>query len=331
MQTTESTLQLSYEDALELFLKTDPNYGGGLANHGPMAVEALVNMGMAHQIGPFVDYYRPRLEDAREHVPPAPIDWREWLRPTLAPLVAAAANRAGHGLLRVAHAVRAIERADASGSVALVHRQELATAVEYWRTGGPGLRGPEVLTGSLTPRRWVQTLGRLRPVERSDGLLTQTLETASARSGFVALVAWLAPAADPIANFDALGALAAGAFARNRGLGAFALLHGTTVSAMASVLVPSLDAASVRRLEAAVAGFVAAAVIGFDEPEETMSEPAVADTPSAAELAEAAGASKEDHTIKFVDACIAIATRSGDNSILRAAARQVVQPYGGGF
>src|SRR5690349_10709825 len=64
------------EAALERLAKTGPEYHGGLANHGPMAAEALVVMDRPDAVVPWVDYYRKRLY---EH--PAgtrPIDPRSW-------------------------------------------------------------------------------------------------------------------------------------------------------------------------------------------------------------------------------------------------------------
>jgi hypothetical protein len=72
-QTT--TTNLTYDEALEIFLGTDASYAGGLSNHGPMATEALVSMGIESWIGPFVSAYRTRLEPPHDEIEPAPLDW----------------------------------------------------------------------------------------------------------------------------------------------------------------------------------------------------------------------------------------------------------------
>ena len=135
---------MTYDEALEQFLATKGTFGGGLSNHGPMASEALDHMGATEWIGRFVSDYHPRLE-ARTPPTPRGGDWRQLLAEHLPDLVAAAAAGAGHCLLRTAHAVRGIERAESDGHVSTVRIDELRTALVRWRAGGP------VRQGRLTP------------------------------------------------------------------------------------------------------------------------------------------------------------------------------------
>jgi hypothetical protein len=322
MEPTSTTM--TYDDALKTFLAADANYGGGLANHGPMAAEALVSMGQAEAIGAFVAAYEPRLESSRRQVAPAPApdDWRSWLQPQLTTLVPMAGNLAGHGLLRVAHAVRGLERAETSGGVSVVQRRELTAAVDYWRDGGAGVPSPKQLDGDSTADQWLAMLGRLDPEQRSDGLLTVTLAAAAETEGFRVGMAALARSPDPASTLDVLAVTAALAFERNNASSAFALLHGVTVSSMARVLLVHLDDAGARELEAIVAGFDDGEHIADDDDGESIE---LLDT---AALAEQAAATREDHTIKFVDACLQVTARTGDPRPLRAACRQIVQPYG---
>ena len=58
------------DDALTVFAATAPRYGPlGLANHGPMAAEALAHLGRHDAIAGWVEQYRVRLDEA-----PAPAD-----------------------------------------------------------------------------------------------------------------------------------------------------------------------------------------------------------------------------------------------------------------
>ena len=323
---------MTYLDALAVFVTTDTAYDGGLSNHGPMAAEALVSMGAEQWIGPFVDDYRTRLEPPTATPEPVPGVWREWLHVQLPGAVPMAANLAGHGLLRVAHAVRGIERVEtaAPGSdLAPVQRFELTIALDYWTHGGPGLDGVQQVDGILDADTWAAGLPRLRPEERSDGFLTNTLETAAATHGFASAVATLAPGENHGATLDALALVAADSFCYNTGLAAFALLHGTTVPTMARVLLPHLDESDRDGLVAAVAGFVAAAIIGFDGPRVTTAAPTTGlDVSDLAGLADAAGATLEDHTIKFADACLGLSARTGSSAQLAALHRQITNPYG---
>jgi len=322
-QTT--TTNLTYDEALEIFLGTDASYAGGLSNHGPMATEALVSMGIEPWIGPFVSAYRTRLEPPHDEIEPAPLDWATWLRAELPALVGTTATLAGHGLLRVAHAVRGLERE--TGEASLIRRRELGAAVHYWRSGGRGLGGPERLDGHQAPDEWSDHLGRLPADQRRAGNLMGTLHRAASTDGFPERIRGLEPAPTPGETLDALATAAAGAYLRNTGLAAFTLLHGTTVSAMARQLLPHLDEVDGHRLEAAVATFVGAALIGFDEGVDDPVEgaTALADTVT---LASRAGASLDDHTIKFADACLGVASRTGSTVPLLALSRQIEAPYG---
>ena len=51
------------DEALELLEDTGPEFGGGLANHGPMASEALIELGRADAVIPWVERYKSRLQD----------------------------------------------------------------------------------------------------------------------------------------------------------------------------------------------------------------------------------------------------------------------------
>src|SRR5262245_48074495 len=124
------------EDALELLAPTGPEYAGRLANHGPMAAEALVELARPDAVVPWVEMYKKRLRDHPGGTRPIdPKSWREalgendrvgdwivffrreveekpwkaaltdWI-PRLSPGVVAAAF---HGAIRTAHSVRNLE------------------------------------------------------------------------------------------------------------------------------------------------------------------------------------------------------------------------------
>lgn len=68
------------DDSLSRLAVTGPEYAGGLSNHGPMGVEAMVRLGRAERAGRWLDDYLKDLDDA-----PAPAtritddNWREAL------------------------------------------------------------------------------------------------------------------------------------------------------------------------------------------------------------------------------------------------------------
>lgn len=141
------------DEALERFQQTGLEYFGGLANHGTMASEALVRLGHAALIEALIDVYAPRLPalEVGEAIPAEGWDaalgdvsrlpdwvatfdretrerpWRKvlgsWVEKLLPGLFAGAA----HGVLRVAHAVRALDEAETAPRV-----RELGLGLAYW-------------------------------------------------------------------------------------------------------------------------------------------------------------------------------------------------------
>ena len=68
------------DDALEIVHRTGPEFGPGLSNHAPMGAEAMVAMGRADAVVPWVEEYLPQLRPAPESVRPVSReDWREAL------------------------------------------------------------------------------------------------------------------------------------------------------------------------------------------------------------------------------------------------------------
>lgn len=276
-------------------------------------------MGAAEWIGPFVTAYRPRLEP-RTPPPTRGGDWHRLLDEFLPDLVSAAAAEAGHCLLRVAHAVRGLERAEADGDVPAVRVDELRVALTRWRAAR-GLPAPDSLTGDRPVGEWSDALAPLATFEPQPGLLTASLALAADQPGFVDLVASLRPSDRPEDTLDQLALRALDGYLANEDfLSRFTLLHGVTVSTMARVLVAHLDEPGRRRLEAAVASFVAAAAVAFDRRLDTSDAPP---RPIQPDIAGRAGATLDDHTIKSTDACLSLAERTGSDLPLHAAELQI--------
>ncbi len=144
-------------DALDRLRATGPEFGGFLANHGPMAAEALTRIGGSEAVPGWVDRYLPRLDrapgvvrgisdqDWPEHLGQVQLfgDWTAYLRrqaaetswpellrrwwPRLLPGMAASAT---HGVIRTAHAVRSLSAAGPVPDPLLV--DELAQGLAFW-------------------------------------------------------------------------------------------------------------------------------------------------------------------------------------------------------
>ena len=142
------------DEALRILEDAGTEFHNGFSNHGPMVAEVLGVLGYPHLIVPWVEGYRDKLGPPKS--PSRPISEREperalgdfsrvgdWIEfynqelqgqtwqavvadwaPRLLPGIAGAAT---HGLIRAAHAVRALEAQE----TALRH-DELARGLGYW-------------------------------------------------------------------------------------------------------------------------------------------------------------------------------------------------------
>ena len=144
----------AYDEALQRFHSTGPEYDGYLSNHGPMVVEALARLDRSSTIHAWTDAYLRRLDAVPRGINPiGSDDWRaalgdagrsaDWIAyfreraheqswedllarwwPRLLPGIAAGAT---HGVIRVGHAVRALRTVDTEP-----RRLELLHALAYW-------------------------------------------------------------------------------------------------------------------------------------------------------------------------------------------------------
>ncbi len=310
----DSSANEIYDNELQRLIGFGTEYGGALSSHGPMALDALASLGLPEAFGPYVTEVSKKLEPT-DDVYSDPGDWQALLRSELPGVVHKAGSQAGHGLLRVAHAARALGRHESQ-----IRRRELAAAFTYWPQG-IALKSPEALAGTLELDELLTQLPRLDPEKRPDGLLVYALRAAMEVPGAFDLLAATHPADDLPVAFDQLALAACAAQMRNTGLNSFALLHGVTVSMIASELLPFLDEADQRRLESAVVGFVVAAVVAYDDnvvsPEVAAIEPGTEQTILDG-LAQLAITSLDDHDIKFADACTRLYHRTGSTLPIQA-------------
>ncbi|WP_163567752.1 questin oxidase family protein [Fodinicola feengrottensis] len=143
------------DEALDRLSATGPEFRGGLSNHGPMVVEALVRLGCDDDVEHWVDGYLPQLDERPR--PAARIteegwrdalgdyrrvgDWQayfvdqltsapwrdvvaQWW-PRLLPGMIAGAT---HGVIRTSQAIRGL----ADDAASPYRRTELATGLAYW-------------------------------------------------------------------------------------------------------------------------------------------------------------------------------------------------------
>jgi hypothetical protein len=340
---TEAPATGALDDALTVFAATAPEYGSlGFSNHGPMAAEALANLGREDDIPGWVERYRDRLGEApppgrplaeqewpsalgqRERFP----DWQSLFERELADrpvsavvsewvprLLPGAVGAATHGLIRSGHGLRALAAADTPP-----RRLEVATGLAYWAAVYTELPGPPLLIGRQGVADALADLPYLpedapREVLISD-MVSHVFDIADE---FEQGVASLGGGGGTVDLLDKLASGGALAYLRNAdGGGAIGLLHSVTSPLACELLLPWLA----NEDRAAALGYVWQAVaalhVGYDVDRQT---PVPARSAmSTEELVELAVASGDEHAIKLTEAALRSFERCGEPSLLWAAA-----------
>jgi hypothetical protein len=316
------------DEALELLAGSGPEFSFGklrLSNHGPMAAEALIALGRDGEVIPWVERYKRRLEGAPE--PGKPIaggDWREALGDLrrvadwtvffdhelaeapwpqvldtwtlrLAPGIVAAAT---HGVIRTAHAVRALSE---QGTPARLH--ELAEGLAYWAATYMLLPGaPSPSNGGLLPSRALPQVETLAPDEqRPGGPITDFLRKLDGVPAFASTIDLVDVSTDTF--LSDLTETFAGVYLANADNGhVIGLIHAVTGPSAVRLLAPHLSPATrdgaLRYAWQAAAGLYAAMA---QRPGPHAVAPPDDDAPSLIDRAVATG---DEHAIKFTEACL---------------------------
>jgi hypothetical protein len=314
------------DPALERFARTGPEYGGGLANHGPMAAEALVALGRSDAVARWVEGYASRLgppPSARDPIPatgweaalgrrervgdwalffrrelaeaPWPHVLRLWV-PRLAPGFVAVAT---HGAIRTGHAARALGVRETPPRL-----HELAEGLAYWAANFTRLPESDTIEGTSRPSEAIVSLELLPASERrSGGFITARLAGLSDFAPFKEVAGRVALRGDPSSFFSDLTETFARVYLENATPGKIiTFVHSVTGPSAARLLLPYSDAAGAMALmryawQAAAALYVAMG----DRPREPLREALPRD---AATLADRAVANGDEHAIKLTEACL---------------------------
>ena len=316
------------DDALERFQGRGFEYAGGLTNHGPMAVEALVELGHPALIPGFVDAYEPRLPplESGNWIAPAHRmaargrverlgDWRvtfereleegHWsdlVRREARTMIAGLFSGGTHGLLRVAHALRALERDETP-----IRRRELAFGLAYWAGSYQELPG---VPGRCAEPGWgpVEMLTRVEPISPADRVPGFFTEGVKALDSHARCVEAVEKVDLEIPSLDAfVGQLcrsAARLYLRSPGA-RVAYVHAVTAPSALRLLLPYLEPETARRaagyaLQAATALHAISSCESWEEPDAEVRK--LAEDP--AEIRYRAACSLEEHAIKFSEACL---------------------------
>ena len=319
------------EDALQLLAETGPEYHGGLANHGPMAAEALVTLGRFDAVVPWVTRYRKRLDAHPAGTRPIGEDWREALgvrgrvadwsaffgrevearpwrevvstwAPRLAPGMIAAAF---HGVIRTAHAARSLAVQETPA-----RRRELAEGLAYWAANyhplPEGRTGAGAGSGMASGRRPSQALAGVPAVPAADqvarGNIVDRLLPVERFAPFAAAADLADASGDASAFLSDLTETFAGVFLASVPPGSLiTFVHAVTGPSAVRLLLPHLDpAARAAALRYAWQG-AAALHSGFSGKAPTGRE---GEVPKRDDLIDRAIATGDEHAIKLTEACL---------------------------
>ena len=317
----------TFDEALERLRGTGSQVVGSAApNHGPMAAEALVALGRDDVVVAWADRYRRQLDAMPP--PSSPVaardwaqalgaidrfgDWVAFFRAQLAEapwrvvfeewitrLLPATPSAGGHGLIRTAHALRAL--ADAETALRI---EELGVALAYWAAYYRRLPGTPRLAGTLDLGDALRRIplflsGQARPGMPREVYLrvmqAHGREFSKAVDG----------AADPESVEDALSSLTevgARLYLANASRQPLVMLHTVTVPAALRLLLPHLPAGLHKTALAYVWQNVAAtaAAYGDERPPEHDSWP----PQEQSAIVDRSVATDDPHALKFAEACI---------------------------
>jgi hypothetical protein len=332
------------DDLLERFAATGPEFNAGLSNHGPMGAEALIRLGRADAALTWAEWYAERLTEhpaARHRI--AQDEWREALGDVgragdwiaffdrtvreepwqqaldrwVARLGAGLMAGATHGMLRTAHAVRTL-----SNGVTDARLHELAEGLGYWAARYQTLPGEAGPSGLMTVADAVASMPLSDAAHRPRGLIFEAVKRLDAGE--------FAPVINRVeidGEAEFIGSITR-TFARqylaNASHAPIAFVHGVTAPSALRILAPHLSRAT---LEAAMryAWQACAAIYA------TYSTVAPGDVPQVPDevefdrddLIDRAVAARDEHAIKFTEACLREHGVSGDGAFI-VAARDVV-------
>jgi len=321
-----SIMQNNLDEALECLRGTSTEVtGGGDPNHGPMAAEALVVLGRNEIVANWADRYRRKLDVMPAATDPISFntwrealgqigriaDWSAFFREQLADapwrtvfadwigrLMKGAISAGQHGLIRTAHAIRALEDEESSLRV-----EELGVALAYWAAYYRELPGVPRFAGDLN---FEDALGQIPRVQRGlsgRGMPRELiLKVINSQTEFNAAVD---RAIEPGSVNHALSSLTeAGARLYLSGAGRYplVLLHTVTGPAALRLLLPHLPTHMHKMALAYVWQAVAAMTAMYaNESNADRDETAL---PPQSEIIERSIETEDPHAIKFAEACV---------------------------
>lgn len=330
------------DDVLNRFAMTGPEFGPGLSNHGPMAAEALVRLGRPEAVTRWSDWYvrARRLGDHPEsRLPIGKEDWREalgdikragdwiaffdrevreqpWrdvLETWVARLVPGIMAGATHGILRTAHAVRTL---DVGENAPRLH--EFAEGLGYWAARYQELPTQDAAQGTMSVPDALVRVQRIDPTCRANGLIFDAVKVIDPDS-FGSVVHYVATDGDADAFVSDLTRTFVRQYLANAQTASISFIHCVTAPSALRTLAPHLSdgtrQAAMRYAWQACASIYAAYADVAAGDMAAFAEPSPFD---AEDLIEQAVAARDEHAIKFTEACLKEHRITGDPAFIAA-------------
>ena len=333
------------DEVLDRFATTGPEFGPGLSNHGPMAAEALVRMGRADVIGGWSEWYARRLAEhpeSRNAIDAA--NWREalgdvnrvgdWIAlfdrtvreqpwqevleawvARLAPGIMAGAT---HGMLRTAHAVRTLE---AGANAPRLH--EFAEGLGYWAARYQELPAADGGQGAMSVPDALARVERVDRARRVNGLIFDAVKVVDP-DAFGPVLHYVATDGDADAFVSDLTRTFVRHYLANAQRAGISFIHCVTAPSALRTLAPHLSdgtrQAAMRYAWQACASIYAA--YGDVAAADVQAIDGVVEF-EADDLIDRAVSSRDEHAIKFTEACLKEHRITGDPAFI-VAVRDVV-------
>lgn len=311
------------DQALDDLAEYGPEWGPGVSNHGPMAAEALVQLGRPEAVAGFIDSYRsllyldgPRSSAPieQEHWQPAlgnmrllgdwnaffteqlrEASWREVLATWWPRLLPGLSAGGGHGAIRTAHAVRALTETESP-----LRLLELARGLGYWAARYQEVPGQLTFRGELELTEAWRRLPKLFTDQGIDEIFRIRFEALELDPAFEAAVSQARQPADPQAALSVITRLAAVSYLTDNHRKFMGFVHALTAPAAVRLVLPELPARqhwpSVAAAWQFSAGIRTCYGTGYRAPRPVQSC-------GYDDLANRAIATGDPHAIKYVEAC----------------------------
>jgi Questin oxidase-like len=317
------------DESLSSIANSGPELNNGLSNHAPMAIEALCAMDRGDAVRGWLDHYRGGLipcppartpilgNDWRAQLnrPERFADWRQFFEDQLreapwstvldqwvsrlAPGISASAT---HGVIRVGHAVRALDDSETSPRVA-----ELANGLAYWASTYEEL--PTELSPPPKTMRISDAILKVATVpaeqRKFSGTITSSLQALEGFAAFAPVIGLANLDGDPSSLISEMTETFARVYVANAldTLSVIVFIHSvTSLGALRTILPHVTDATGLSALRYAwQTGCGLYAAFGTHPiPAKEILPP----RESTETLIDMAVVNRDEHGIKFIEACL---------------------------